>query len=300
MTETNPTTATMAERALPWVARGAWILAAVFGSSALEAAADDAATGVRWATAIGGWVVFAAVLIALLIPSVLSLTVSRVLAPLSVVATVIAAIAGASGSEVALLGVPALVAVAAIFTADIGRWMTQASAYGDEQRLPLRTPLAAGSATVVSWAVWAALTLGGVLTLASGNLLVGVPLVIVAVAVTVVLAPRWHRMSRRWLVLVPAGLVVHDPVVMADTVMVRTDQVAKVTLAPADTEAADLTGPASGYAIEVTTSETVTSVFAFTPKEPNGRAIHMTAFLVAPSRPGLALRLAQSRGLPVV
>ena len=72
-----------------------------------------------------------------------------------------------------------------------------------------------------------------------------------------------------------------------------------LALAPADTEAVDLTGPASGYAIEVATTESVTTVFAFTPKEPNGRAIHMTGFLVSPSRPGEALRTAAARGIPV-
>ena len=81
--------------------------------------------------------------------------------------------------------------------------------------------------------------------------------------------------------------------------MVRTDQLVGMRLAPADTEAADLTGPASGYAIEVQASETVTTVFAFTPKEPNGRAIHMTGFLISPSRPGEALRTAAARGIPV-
>ena len=61
-------------------------------------------------------------------------------------------------------------------------------------------------------------------------------------------------------------------------------------LAPDATEAADLTGPASGYAVEIETIGTVTALFAFTPKEPNGRAIHLTAFLVSPSRPGPGAR----------
>jgi hypothetical protein len=100
-------------------------------------------------------------------------------------------------------------------------------------------------------------------------------------------------------VFVPAGLVLHDPVVMHDTVMLRAEQIGAIRLAPADTTAADLTGPASGYALEVTITESVTAVFAATPRERNGRAIHMNAFLVSPSRPGEALRVATDRGLPV-
>ncbi len=99
--------------------------------------------------------------------------------------------------------------------------------------------------------------------------------------------------------LVPAGVVLHDPVVLADTVSLRSAQIARIRLAPEDTDAADLTGPASGYAVEVQTTESITAVFAFTPSEPNGRAIHLTGFLVCPSRPGSALAAAARRGLPV-
>jgi len=175
----------------------------------------------------------------------------------------------------------------------------QASSYGDEERLPLRFPVAAGSAAVVMWVIWAPALLLGPILIAAKNPIGGGILTLLAAAGIVLLVPKWHRLSRRWLVLVPAGLVVHDPVVLADTLMVRTNQLAGMRLAPADTEAADLTGPASGFAIEVQASETVTTVFAFTPQEPNGRAIHMTGFLISPSRPGEALRTAAARGIPV-
>lgn len=275
------------------------MLVAIVGGAALDAAVTDRSAAVRWTVAVGGWATFAAVAIAVLIPSVRSLTVSRVGAPLALVAAAVAGFAGASGAEVALLAVPAIVAVAAIFSAEVGRWMVQASAYGDEDRLPLRSPVPAGTAAVVTWVLWAAAVIAGPLSVASRNWLVGVPVALIAIASTVVLAPRWHKMSRRWLVLVPAGLVVHDPVVLADTLMVRTDQLLGIGLARSDTRAADLTGPASGYAVQVDTSESVSTVFAFTPQEPNGKAIHMTGFLVAPSRPGEALRLAASRRLPI-
>jgi hypothetical protein len=88
-------------------------------------------------------------------------------------------------------------------------------------------------------------------------------------------------------------------VVLADTFPLRRNQLAVLSLAPAGTEAADLTGPASGYAVEVTTTESVTAVFAFTPQDPNGRAIHLRPFLITPSRPGEALSAARRRGLPV-
>ena len=74
---------------------------------------------------------------------------------------------------------------------------------------------------------------------------------VVAVALTWLLLPRFNALSRRWLVLVPAGVVVHDQVVLAETLMVSRSDVVGIELALAGTEAADFTGPAAGHAVEV-------------------------------------------------
>jgi hypothetical protein len=282
-------------RLTPWIARAGWILVAVVGGSAVQGRSPT----VAWTTAIGAWTIWAVVALGLAIASVRSLTIVRIGAPLAIIATISAALAGADAMDAVLLGLPAAVTVLAVMAADFGRQFVQASAYGDEERFPLRAPVAAGAAAIVVWLLWAPALVAGPLLLASRQWVAGVALTSVAVAGAVFLGPRWHRLSRRWFVLVPAGIVLHDPVVLADTLPLRTAQLAHIALAPADTQAADLTGPASGYAVEVTTTESVTAVFAFTPKEPNGRAIHLRAFLVAPTRPGAVLIAAVRRGLPV-
>ena len=283
----------------PWVARSAWILVAVIGGSAVESAVDGRSSAVAWTAAIGGWGLWAAGALALAIASVWSLTVVRIVVPMSLIATITAGIGGAPAIDLVLLGGPTVVAAAAVTTAEFGRQWVQASAYGDEERFPLRFPVGAGLAAIISWLVWAPALIAGPLLVAARSWFAGVPLCVLAIAGAVLLGPRWHRLSLRWFVLVPAGVVVHDPVVLADTFPLRTAQVASIGLAPADTQAADLTGPASGYAIEVATTESVTAVFAFTPADPNGTAIHLRSFLIAPSRPGRALRSARARGLPV-
>jgi len=288
-----------ATRATPWIARAGWIVVAVVGGSAVQAAVDGRSSAVVWTTAIGGWSVWGVVALALAIASVRSLTVVRVGVPLAVVATVAAAIGGAPALDLLGLGVPAIVTLGAVSAAEFGRQFVQASAYGDEERFPLRMPVAAGTAALASWLIWAPALVAGPLLLAGGQWIVGAVLTTIAVGGGVFLAPRWDRLSQRWFVLVPAGIVLRDPVVLADTLPLRSSQVAHIGLATADTQAADLTGPASGYAIEVSTLESVTTVFAFTPHEPNGRAIHLTSFLTAPSRPGAVLRAAKRRGLPV-
>ena len=286
-------------RFAPWVARLAWILVAVIGGSAVESAVDGRSSAVAWTAAIGGWTLWAIAALALAIASVRSLTVVRLGVPLAVFATIVAGVGGATAIELVLLGGPALVAAAAVMTADFGRQWVQASAYGDEDRFPLRFPVGAGLAAILTWLLWAPALIAGPLLIAAKSWIAGAVLCALAIGGAAFLGPRWHRLSLRWFVLVPAGVVIHDPVVLADTFPLRTAQVASIGLASADTEAADLTGPASGYAVEVATTESVTAVFAFTPAEPNGRAIHLRSFLIAPSRPGHALRSAHARGLPV-
>ena len=286
-------------RVVPWFARVGWIVVAVFGGAAIETAVDDRSSGVRYVAAIGGWAVWATVALALAIASVHSLTAARVGTPLALAATAAAGLGGAPAVDLALLGVSALVTCVAVFAAEFGRQFVQASAYGDEERFPLRSPAAVGAAAITVWVLWAAFLISGPLLLAAQSWIAGTLTTVLAIAGIFFVGPRWDRLSHRWFVLVPAGIVLHDPVVLADTLALRTAQIATMRLAPADTEAADLTGPASGYAIEVTTTESITAVYAFTPSEPNGRAIHLTAFLVSPSRPGQVLRACAARGFRV-
>ena len=286
-------------RWLAWLARLAWLLVAIVGGSAVEQAVGSRSDAVRFTAGIGCWAGWAIVMLALVLASVRTLTVTRVGVPLAAGVAVGAGLAGADAVSLLGLGASVGVVLLAVFAAEFGRSFVQASAYGDEDRFLLRPPAAVMIAAALTWVMWAACLLIGPMLLASRSWVAGSLLSIAAVAGVVFLGPRWHRLSRRWLVFVPAGVVLHDPVVLADTVSLRTAQIARIRLAPGDTDAADLTGPASGYAVEVQTTESITAVFAFTPSEPNGRAIHMTGFLVAPSRPGGALAVAARRGLPV-
>jgi hypothetical protein len=287
------------ERIAPWVARVAWLLVAVIGGAAIQGAVDGRSAAVRWTASTGGWAAWAIVMGCLLIAAVRSLTVVRIGAPLGVVAAVAAGIGGATAVQLIALVLPLFVTLAAVYTAEFGRAFVQASAYGDEQRYPLRPPAGVLVAAIVLWLAWAAAVVGAPLLVAARSWIAGVVLAVVAVAGLVLLVPRWHLLTLRWLVFVPAGLVVHDPVVLADTLSVRRTDVTRIGLAPGDTGAADLTGPASGYAVQVETATPTTAVFAPTRADPSGRAVHMTAFLICPSRPGRALAGAADNTLPV-
>ena len=94
----------------------------------------------------------------------------------------------------------AAVATALVFSGEFGEHLVQASAYGDEQRYPLRPPLAFLVPAVVSWCVLCACAVVGPLALAARAWVPGVLLTAAAVALGWFLGRRFHRLARRWLV----------------------------------------------------------------------------------------------------
>ena len=101
--------------------------------------------------------------------------------------------------------------------------------------------------------------------------------------------------------LVPAGIVVHDPVVLADTLMLPRRTVVGVALddlGAATRTAADLTGPTPGLAVEIRLGEPATAVLAPTQAHRDGRTVHLTALVVSPTRPGAVVKEAGAAGYP--
>lgn len=274
-----------------------WAATAVSAVLAVRAATDGAGTA-GLAVSVLLWLCVAAAVVSLIVPSPLGLSVQRAVTPLAVPG---GAVLLAHGGDVAaaLVGLLGLVTTLLVLSAEFAEAMVQASAYGDERRFPLRTPAALLPPIGLSWAVWAAALLGGVAALAHRSWVAGVALVALALLLGWFLAPRFHRFSRRWLVIVPAGVVVHDHVVLGETLMVQRTNVQLARLALAGTEAADLTGPAGGHALDIAVKEMVLAVFPSSRREPKGRAIHLQSFLVAPARPGRALAAIAEHRLPV-
>jgi hypothetical protein len=264
-----------------------WLALAVAMGLALREA--GAVVAVAW------WATVAGAVIALVVPAPAGLTGLRLVSPVVVAGAVIALALGApSGWGIGALAASVL-ATAVVFSAETGEAMVQGAAYGQEQRFPLRVPAPVLVPMALAWLVWASAVLGGVLLLRRRDWVVGAMVAAGAAALSWVLAKRFHRLSRRWLVVVPAGVVLHDHLVLGETLMVQRPNVAAAGLALAGTEAADLTGPAAGNAVEITVRETVLAVFPSSKEHPTGRAIHMQSFLVSPTRPGRAIQAILTR-----
>jgi hypothetical protein len=266
----------------------------------LEDGLDPRAAAMRNTMAVGCWVIWGLVLLATLVPRAETLTVVRVTVPAALPAALWAAAAAADPSPAALaVGITASVAAAvAALVAPAGEAFVDGSSYGDERRMPLRPPGALLLGPIeLAWTVAVAGLTAGPLLLAAQQWVAGAVVTVAGVPLGVLSIRALHRLARRWLVFVPAGFVVHDHMALADPMLFPRSLVATVSIAANGTDATDLTVGAFGIAVEARLTEAT----AVVPARRDGslEPLEITAFLVAPSRPGAALVEAGRRRLSV-
>ncbi len=286
-------------RASLWALRALVVILAASMTVAIGNAAETRSAAAAPVATIAWGLATMAMVVALVVPGPLALTVMRVLAPATVPTAVCALALGAGALWGTLAVVAAVLTTMVALSAEVAEALVQGSAYGRECRLPLRTPALLLMPMLLVWSVWCMLVLSAILELSAQRWPAGVSLLVLAGALGWLLAQRLHRFSRRWLVVVPAGIVVHDAVALGETLMVPRANVAVAHLAPADTQAADLTGPAAGHALEIVLRDMELVVLAPNVNEPKGRALHVQSILVAPSRPGRALTALADGKMPV-
>src|ERR671910_1895798 len=124
----------------PWPARLTWLLLPLVSGPALGDALNGTSRPVQVVASVGLWVGWAAVLVATLVPTTVSLTALRVVAPAAVVVAGAALVAGGT-STADTVGLPrGLAAGLAAFWPGTGEVFVDGSSYGDERRMPLRVP----------------------------------------------------------------------------------------------------------------------------------------------------------------
>lgn len=265
----------------------------------MEDALGGASTPVSWVVAVGLWLGWAIVLLALLVPRTVSLTVLRVGAPgLAVVSLIAAGRGGVDGLDLLAVTVAAVVLVVAAWPT-VGADLVDGSSYGPEKRLPLRVPpsLALGPAPLAVAVVLLGVSVGP-LFLAGEQWVLGVLVTLVGAGLAVLAARSLHALSRRFLVFVPGGVVVHDPLTLVDPVLLPKTALAAVGPAPADTDAEDLTMGAGGLVMELRLQQPSDLVRRRPGRAPD-QSVTTAAVLVAPTRTAAFLTDARERNLPV-
>jgi hypothetical protein len=164
----------------------------------------------------------------LLAPHPIGLTVLRVVAPAFVVLAAIVAVTQSADAAPTVVALVATVVAAELVIGlpAVSFACANGVAYGDERRYPLRTPpvLWLGPLPVAPLLVGAGLA-GGPLLLADGRIVAGIVALVVGLLVAPLAARSLHSLSRRWAVLVPAGLVLVDSMTLPDPVLFPRERV---------------------------------------------------------------------------
>jgi hypothetical protein len=282
----------------PWPIRIAWLLQPIALAPAMGAALDGADRPVQVLVAVMAWLAWTGGVVAVLVPRALGLTAIRILAPAGLGVAIWSALTvDDMAPGVLAVSVAAVGAVAAL-SPTTGDVFVNGSAYGAERRFALRppAPVILGPVQVV-WVLVVAGAIAGPLLLADSRWIAGGIATAVGAPVAAIGARSLHQLSRRWLVMVPAGIVVHDPAAV-NSQLVKRSAIASMGPAPADTGALDLTAGALGLAIEVQLREAGTFELRKR-RAPRPTVVHATAVMFTPSRPGAVLREAAARSLPV-
>ena len=215
-----------------WCARLTWALLPVSAGSALGDALEGWSTSPARVAAVLLWTAWTVGLVALLAPRPWGLTALRVVAPAAVVVAFLSI--GGTSASAATFAVPSCVVAAVLaLSAPVAQAAGNAIAYGDEVRFPLRTPLSLFLGPVP---LAVALIGGGVsvgpLLLADGRYVAGVPVNACWCCGRRRARAVPARARRRWLVLVPAGVVVVDPLTLVDPVLMRREQIRACSRSP--------------------------------------------------------------------
>ena len=290
----------MSSRVLPWVLRVVWAAMPFTVGPLLGEALRHHTDAVSVAASVGLWGAWAVVLVATLVPHPIGLTVLRCVAPGAAAVALVGVIVGGPSSLSATVGVAWSVAVAVLTLQPATAVLfVNGPAYPNERRLPLAAPSALLLGPLeLAWAAVVGLPAVAVVLMASSQWVVGAVVAVAGAAAVWFLGRALHGLTLRWVVFVPAGLVLHDPMGLVDPVLFVREVVESVGPAPADSTALDLTQGAAGLTVELRL-KTVVPLHLVTRGNHEGTAVEADRVLFTPSRPGAMLDEAARRRLPV-
>lgn len=213
-----------------WLARVLWVTTPLSAGAVLDDALtdwSDAGRALAIALLFASWAIG---MTALLTPRPRSFTALRIVAP-ALLASTIAASSAKPGSLLATAHMA--IATGLVLSSWVADACTDGASYGPERRVPLRVPpqfaLVVVPAAVV--VIAAGLSVGPFL-LGDRRWFAGAAATALGVPLALAALRSLMSLERRFVVLVPAGVVVSDSLVLVDPVMIPREHV--VTFAPTD------------------------------------------------------------------
>jgi len=286
-----------------WPLRVLWLALPVLCGPCLTDALDGRSGPIRLVALVLAYAAWGVGLAASLVPHPLSLTALRTLAPATLAAAIWATLAGGDPSAADVLALVATAGVTALALSPlVGDVFVDGGSYGPERRMALRpsTALLAGPIEL-AWVVAVAGAVAGPLLLAAEQWVLGAVVLVVGWAATSVAVRSLHQLSRRWVVFVPTGLVLHDPLSTPEPHLFLRRSVQRIGPATVDDAAAadtlDLSQGAAGLVLELKLNESHDVLVS--ERRGQSRTVDTTRILFVPTRAAALLDEARERRLPV-
>ncbi len=261
-------------------------------------ALDPTRNGFRGAVSWMAWIAWAVVLLALTIPRPPALTLGRIGSAAAFPAAIWAALEIDSNSIILVGLIAAAIAGLVPMLASVGERFIDGASYGDERRFALRPPGTVMAILLLpTWAFTVVAISLGPLLLADSRWILGGLATALGIPGALVGYRALSRLTDRFLVMVPNGLVIHDLSLLAQPVLINRNQLESIGPARVDSEAEDLTSQALGLALEVRLIEPITLPIVSARGQADERS--MRALMVSPSRPAEVLSTAAERGFVI-
>lgn len=229
-----------------WIMRVAWLAVPFTTGEMLAIALHSYAPSFRTACAVGLWVLWGATALSSMTLRPFALGFVRIWMPAGLAAAIWAAAARSAADgrpgEAALGLAIAAIAAAASLMPNVGAAFTDHQVASRpntsiERRLLLRPPAATAFAlTPLVWAAIIAGSISGPLLLAAERWGLGAVVLVMGLAVALCGYQSLMVLARRWVVFVPAGIVLHDPLTLGDeAILLPTSGIKSFEIIPAST-----------------------------------------------------------------
>jgi hypothetical protein len=282
-----------------WALRGLWFLLPLTVGQAASDAIASADHAVPFVMTAGLWILWAAGMVATMVPVPVTLTAIRVLAT-GTVPLATWTLVDTDAATISILAIAHAVAVGLVaLNSLVGDRFVDGSSYGDERRMLLRPPSQIGFvlAPIVTVLMIAG-TAAGPLLLANKQWILGVIATALGAGALGVGARALNQMTQRWVIFVPTGMVMHDLTMMTEPVLFRRTAIERLGAALDGSPARDLSNAAAGLLLECE----LTDPAPLGLRDPGDRSratlTDVRRFLFCPSRPGELLDEAERRNIP--
>ncbi len=282
------------------IMRVIWISLPLLCGPSLADSLNDFKLLLRTTVSISLWTFWVLILLSTLIATPISLAIIRIGAPAAAALSLWSALE-TSGSVSGIIGLAAsAIAACVALSAPLGDRFSDGASYGDERRFLLRAPgpvlLLLGP---LAWLTSVAgLTVGPILLL-NKNFLFGSLISLCGFPLAALASNAIYQLGKRWLVLVPAGILLHDHLSVGDPTLIPRNQLANFSPAKVETNALDLSQNSFGLSLEIQCLTPLSMMLRTGTKKTTNETSIVESFLINPVRPNVLLAEAQKRGLRV-